>query len=172
MTRPGVHRFAGERPRLLFVDGFAGPGRYARGEPGSPLIMLQALLSHPGFSRLDGVDFALLFIEHDRRRVEHLEGTNAALARLLGNVPVQVHDGEFEQTGGPRGRDGQRTRLVPTLSAASRWAAVSLDSAGIGATDNTPVRDPDAAFERAQHLDQQLWTLSQEPGSHGAVALL
>jgi hypothetical protein len=41
-----------ERPRLLFVDGFAGPGRYATGEPGSPLIMLEALLEHSAFGRL------------------------------------------------------------------------------------------------------------------------
>jgi hypothetical protein len=34
------------QPRLLLVDGFAGPGRYATGEPGSPLIMLEALTSH------------------------------------------------------------------------------------------------------------------------------
>lgn len=33
-------------PRLLLVDGFAGPGRYATGEPGSPLLMLDALLTH------------------------------------------------------------------------------------------------------------------------------
>ncbi len=33
-------------PRLLLVDGFAGPGRYATGEPGSPLIMLNALRDH------------------------------------------------------------------------------------------------------------------------------
>jgi len=32
-------------PRLLLVDGFAGPGRYATGESGSPLLMLDALLS-------------------------------------------------------------------------------------------------------------------------------
>jgi three-Cys-motif partner protein len=110
--------FAGERPRLLFVDGFAGPGRYAGSEPGSPLIMLQALLSHSAFSRLDGVDFAFLFIEHDGRRVEHLEGEIAALGRLPGNVSVQVHDGEFEQTFGALLDDatGSGRRPVPTFA--------------------------------------------------------
>ena len=69
-----ARRFSSERPRLLLVDGFAGPGSYAEGEPGSPLIMLHALLSHSAFDRFEGVDFIFLFIEHDERRVEHLEG--------------------------------------------------------------------------------------------------
>jgi hypothetical protein len=32
--------------RLVLIDGFAGPGEYEGGEPGSPLIMLDAFLSH------------------------------------------------------------------------------------------------------------------------------
>jgi hypothetical protein len=33
--------------RIIFLDGFAGPGRYAGGEEGSPLIALRALFLHP-----------------------------------------------------------------------------------------------------------------------------
>ena len=59
-----------DRPRLLLVDGFAGPGRYATGEQGSPLIMLEALIEHDAFDRMGAVDFLYLFIEHDPRRVD------------------------------------------------------------------------------------------------------
>jgi three-Cys-motif partner protein len=31
---------------LLFVDGFAGPGTYATGEPGSPVVAINAILDH------------------------------------------------------------------------------------------------------------------------------
>jgi three-Cys-motif partner protein len=31
---------------LLFVDGFAGPGEYTNGEPGSPIVALNAVLNH------------------------------------------------------------------------------------------------------------------------------
>src|ERR1039458_2529045 len=72
-----VHRLSTEPPRLLLVDGFAGPGRYATGEPGSPLIMLEALLSHAAFERLGGVSFVFLFIEHDERRVDRLRSEGA-----------------------------------------------------------------------------------------------
>src|ERR1700677_379893 len=77
-----------EVPRLLLVDGFAGPGRYATGEPGSPLIMLEALRNHSAFARLGGVRFILLFIEHDERRVQHLEGEIGALGPLPAHVVV------------------------------------------------------------------------------------
>jgi hypothetical protein len=32
--------------RLVLVDGFAGPGVYEGGEPGSPILMLRAFLDH------------------------------------------------------------------------------------------------------------------------------
>jgi three-Cys-motif partner protein len=81
--------FAGQRPRLLFVDGFAGPGRYTSGEPGSPLIMLQALMSHSALARLDGVDFIFVFIEHDEPRVEHLEREVASSSRPSGRCSMR-----------------------------------------------------------------------------------
>jgi three-Cys-motif partner protein len=113
-----ARHFSGERPRLLFVDGFAGPGRYEKGEPGSPLIMLDALLSHSAFPRLGGVDFIFLFIEHDKRRVEYLEGEVAALGALPGNVTVHIVHGEFEETFGKLLDEatGSGRRLVPTFA--------------------------------------------------------
>jgi len=55
---------------ILFVDGFAGPGEYNRGEPGSPLIALNAALNHT-------VSFPnpirMLFIERREDRYEHLK---------------------------------------------------------------------------------------------------
>jgi three-Cys-motif partner protein len=113
-----VPNLSTEAPRLLFVDGFAGPGRYAKGEPGSPLIMLDALLSHSAFERLGGVSFFFLFIEHDKRRVERLRSEVASLSRLPANVSVHIEHGEFESTFGSL-VDGVTDRgkiLVPTFS--------------------------------------------------------
>lgn len=87
-------------PRLLLVDGFAGPGRYATGQPGSPLLMLDALLSHSGIGRWDSVQFIYLFIEHDGRRVERLRREVAGLGALPKNVTVLIEHGEFEPTFG------------------------------------------------------------------------
>jgi three-Cys-motif partner protein len=35
-----------DNAELLFVDGFAGPGTYATGEPGSPIVAINAILDH------------------------------------------------------------------------------------------------------------------------------
>lgn len=92
-----VRGFGGE-PRLLMIDGFAGPGRYATGEEGSPLIMLDALLSHKAFPRLGGVQFFFFFIEHDGRRADRLREEVASLGQLPQNVLVEIAQGEFETT--------------------------------------------------------------------------
>lgn len=91
-------RRLGERDlRLLLVDGFAGPGRYEGGDPGSPLIMLDALTSHKALSTLGSVQFVYLFIEKDSRRAEHLQAEVERLA-LPDNVRVRIECGDFEST--------------------------------------------------------------------------
>ena len=93
-----VREYAAGPPRLLMVDGFAGPGRYATGEKGSPLIMLDALLSHSALERFNDVQFFFLFIEHDERRVERLRSEVGDLGTLPPNVSVKIAHGEFETT--------------------------------------------------------------------------
>src|SRR3954469_3316408 len=109
-----VARGRSDPPRLLLVDGFAGPGRYATGEPGSPLIMLNALLEHAAFPRLGDVNFIYLFIEHDARRVAHLE-KEVEQFDLPPNVEVGIEHGEFEDTFGTMVEDIHRRghQLVP-----------------------------------------------------------
>lgn len=58
--------------RLVFIDGFAGPGEYAGGERGSPLIALDCVKQHKQRGRLRGVEVVLLFIESDEARADHL----------------------------------------------------------------------------------------------------
>lgn len=73
---------------------------------------------------------------------------------------------------GPEDPHDQRDEAWGLLSASAHWAAEALASVGITGTDASPIRDSDTAFERAQHLDRQLWQLSQRPGFSDAVALL
>src|SRR5690349_20246000 len=59
--------------RILYIDGFAGPGRYSNGEEGSPLIAIKAVLNHPSFrepKRRGEVEF--LFIEAMQDRTDAL----------------------------------------------------------------------------------------------------
>lgn len=78
--------------RLVLVDGFAGPGVYEGGEPGSPIIMLDAFLKHS--ARVDiKAELVYVFIEQNKARVEELERQVVALGKLPSQVNVEiVHD--------------------------------------------------------------------------------
>ncbi|MBU1702083.1 MAG: three-Cys-motif partner protein TcmP [Candidatus Eisenbacteria bacterium] len=62
--------------RIIYYDGFAGPGRYKGGEIGSPLIALNVAKTHQGkLAR----DLVFVFVESDKRRAKHLESEIVAL---------------------------------------------------------------------------------------------
>jgi three-Cys-motif partner protein len=77
----------GNFPHLVIVDGFAGPGRYSKGEEGSPVIAIKAVIDQPRPIKAR-VDFH--FIELDKKRAVHLETEIAQLA-LPPNVSSKVH---------------------------------------------------------------------------------
>lgn len=61
--------------RIVFIDGFAGPGRYVGGEDGSPLIAVKTLLDHPHFQGTrEQREVVFIFIEKDADRAAALEG--------------------------------------------------------------------------------------------------
>lgn len=124
----------GDPPRLLVVDGFAGPGRYETGEDGSPLIMLKTLLEHDAFERMKKVEFLYLFIEHDERRVKHLQNELDAIT-IPENVTVMLEHGEFESTFGEIVKDTHEQAgktLVPTFAFIDPfgYSAASMSLAG------------------------------------------
>ena len=82
--------------RILFLDGFAGPGEYKDGEPGSPLIALNAFLKHNARKRMREVVF--LFVESNKDRAKHLqELIEAKKSELPDNCKVDVVHGDFDE---------------------------------------------------------------------------
>lgn len=82
--------------RLVYIDGFAGPGEYEGGENGSPVIVLNTLLRHSLWSStLSKLNHTLLFIELDSKRADHLEHQLANITKPA-NVGLQVVKGAFE----------------------------------------------------------------------------
>jgi three-Cys-motif partner protein len=80
---------------FLFIDGFAGPGRYESGEEGSPLIAVRTYLEHSARPRLQGRPY-FLFIEGDEDRAQALTSEVAAMLRDVPNPPVNnVEHGTF-----------------------------------------------------------------------------
>ena len=57
--------------RIVYIDGFAGPGVYEGGEPGSPVRALEVAINHPQRDRFNEIVF--WFIENDPGRCDMLE---------------------------------------------------------------------------------------------------
>lgn len=106
--------------RVLLLDGFAGPGVYAEGEPGSPRIVLATLLDHQAFSRMRGTEFLLVFNEQDTARYAELQRQIRLMQGERGGWPsnVEVHslNGSFPELAEDilEGLEGKR--LAPTFA--------------------------------------------------------
>lgn len=98
-------------PHLVFVDGFAGPGRYSKGEEGSPIIAVKAILDQPRPIKAK-VDFH--FIELDPKRADHLN-SEIAFLNLSSNISVQVHRGRAFQDAFPEIWNSYSSRRPPTF---------------------------------------------------------
>ncbi len=102
--------------RIVYIDGFAGPGRYNGGEEGSPLIAIRSAMSHS--SRLPGLRPVFLFVEEDEARAKHLE--TVAIPALVppAGFEIFVLNAPFEDTltGILDELDKKNAQLAPTLA--------------------------------------------------------
>lgn len=84
--------------RALFIDAFSGPGEYTKGEPGSPVIALQALIGHRARIRMHN-EMVFMFIEKDAARTDHLKEVLSELEKALpSNCRYQVINSTFDET--------------------------------------------------------------------------
>jgi len=84
--------------RIVFIDGFAGPGEYAGGEPGSPIIALRALKEHVAKARFSA-EVKFVFVELEPDRAQHLTRlVEAEKKDLPGNCDALVVQGRFDAT--------------------------------------------------------------------------
>jgi spore photoproduct lyase len=104
--------------RLLYVDGFAGPGEYKGEEDGSPIIALNVASTHFLTSNLLrlGMELVFIFIEKDRGRCENLKHKIAEL-QVPGNFKIHVECDSFENTFGKilSQIEEQSARLAPSF---------------------------------------------------------
>jgi three-Cys-motif partner protein len=80
--------------RILFIDGFAGPGEYRGGEEGSPVVAMRVLAEHPAEIKAEVVFF---FMEREIDRARHLERLVAQWRpKLPASAKVHVREGRFD----------------------------------------------------------------------------
>lgn len=81
----------GFNKQVIFFDGFAGPGIYEGGEPGSPIVALQSLVNHRHFPRLAQTDFVFIFVEERQDRFISLEQEVQKFWKPRGGQPENIH---------------------------------------------------------------------------------
>ncbi|MFN3485033.1 MAG: three-Cys-motif partner protein TcmP [Planctomycetota bacterium] len=59
-----------QHQHVVYIDGFAGPGRYKGGELGSPIIALNVAANH---RKTLGGELVFWFIDERADRIEHLK---------------------------------------------------------------------------------------------------
>jgi three-Cys-motif partner protein len=114
--------------RIVFVDGFAGPGEYESGEDGSPIIALKALITH-GQQHVIRANVTFFFIESNPARAEHLRSLVDALKpELPPTTTVHVVEDRFDasMTQVLDSLEEQRQKLAP--------AFVMVDPFGVSGT--------------------------------------
>ena len=100
--------------RIVYIDGFSGPGRYKKGETGSPVIALKVAVNHR--KSIYG-EIVFWFIEEREDRLEHLR-------KELGDITVPAHfkvisdSGKFHEKFGDvmNSIDAGKGTLAPTFA--------------------------------------------------------
>lgn len=99
--------------RVLYIDGFAGPGEYIGGKDGSPVIAIKAVLEHRAkiTSQIN-----MFFIEADKKRCEFLEQKIAGL-EIPRNISTECFCAKFDKAMAEilDYIDEQKTRLAPAF---------------------------------------------------------
>jgi three-Cys-motif partner protein len=100
--------------RVVYIDGFAGPGIYKGGEEGSPMIALKEAIQHTAGLK---AEIIFLFIELKPDRLKMLEKQIAALT-VPANMKVLCKLGKFDEhlTEVLNYIDEQKRSMAPTFA--------------------------------------------------------
>jgi len=100
--------------RIVYVDGFSGPGRYSGGEPGSPIIALESARTHR--ANLAG-ELVFLFVEERQDRIDNLNREISSI-QLPAHFKVDVECGTFAEilTAKLDQLDAEGHQIAPTFA--------------------------------------------------------
>jgi three-Cys-motif partner protein len=79
--------------RIVYLDGFSGPGRYKKGEPGSPIIALDVANGH---QKQFKEELVFIFVDERKDRIDNLKKEIATL-NLPNTFKVHPEEGQFAQ---------------------------------------------------------------------------
>ena len=99
--------------RVLYIEGFAGPGEYIGGKDGSPIIAIKAVLEHRVNIKSE---IRMLFIEADKDRCKYLKKKTSSL-KIPSNIGIECICAKFDETLTEIFKyiDEQKARLAPAF---------------------------------------------------------
>lgn len=115
--------------RLVYIDGFAGPGRYTNSDKSSPLVALQAAKDalNKFSEKLSGTEFCFLFVE---KNPKFADGLHEAISATTwpSQFKWKVEKGSFEEKIGGILEDFRREgkQLAPTFAFIDPFGATGL----------------------------------------------
>lgn len=100
--------------RIVYIDGFSGPGRYKHNEPGSPLIALDTAANHR--RKMNG-ELIFWFIDERADRIENLNEELKSVS-IPSHFKVDVECGLFHEKLGwvLDCMEANKTNLAPTFA--------------------------------------------------------
>ena len=86
---------ASRNDRVVYIDGFAGPGKYSLGEDGSPIVVLKAARDHTYPMK---AELVCIFVENDLERCKHLKNVLDEMAPTLpSRIKYAAVHGRFDE---------------------------------------------------------------------------
>ena len=110
---PIVGRFS---KRVVYIDGFAGPGVYENGEDGSPAVVLKAARDHTFPTT---AELLCVFVEAEPKRFDSLKTVIDTIAKTLpSNIKAEAIFGRFDEhlQQATQLLTSQRNQNAPTLA--------------------------------------------------------
>lgn len=80
--------------KIIYIDGFAGPGEYIGGEDGSPIIAIKAVMEHVA---MPTINIRMLFIEPKQERCDFLAKKISSMA-IPANIKIDYSCDTFEKS--------------------------------------------------------------------------
>lgn len=130
--------------KVMYMDGFAGPGVYATGEPGSPILALKALVGRKDFSTLSTTTFLFVFNEQEAGRYASLQSELTAFKATVtpwpDNVRIFAASGGFSEMAQELIDDiyGTNAKLVPTFAFIDPFGVTGVSLSQIGKLLSSP----------------------------------
>ncbi|KQQ65406.1 three-Cys-motif partner protein TcmP [Microbacterium sp. Leaf320] len=111
------------REKVIYLDGFAGRGRYTDGTEGSPLIALRALVDHQHLGRMSHCKFIFWFIEANKDNEAALRGELTSFIAEHDDeagpeIGIDLTQNTFEKTGRKLAEslEAKGAKIAPTFA--------------------------------------------------------